>query len=148
VRPRPYYAALFPGVPDDALEQMAYVFDYDHPTSSDGALREAHRALVARVQRWQQTYQPGQLVFTREDEATILVRDRRGGEERVEILHDPEDVALFEALDRPRRSARLARALGRDEGALRERLSAWREAGWVVHDPDAGRDLNVVVATT
>jgi ribosomal peptide maturation radical SAM protein 1 len=135
VRPRSYYRGLYPDLGDqpNALDKLAYVFDYDHAVLSQPDHIEAVRAFALRVGRWQWECEEG-LAFYRDDDTTLTLVDQRPGRER-EVDLPPQQAALYRWLDQVRPASTFS---GRFDIELDTdtTLAAWRDAGWVVNVGD------------
>lgn len=140
LRHKDYYRGLFPDVPVH-LDDLAYVFDYDHAMLADVEITEALRNFVLTVGQWQRDWKPGQAYYQKQNGAVHIV-DRRVGFERTAIL---EGVVgeLFLYLDRVR--SRLAMATRFSGVDIDRHLNDLRENRWVCSDSN-GRYLAVLPA--
>jgi ribosomal peptide maturation radical SAM protein 1 len=113
LRARPHSRALWPDatVP---LDELAYVFDYDHDMLHDEALFAAVRALVVRVGRWQHDWRPGRLWYRDRGDHLELVDRRADPDARAELVEGPA-ADVLRALDRLRPRVTLARELPASE---------------------------------
>ena len=137
VRAKPHYHSLCPAL-KVSVEQLAYVFDYDHEMFQDEALVAALHRFVRRVGVWQHYWRP-ETFFYQLDEDRVIITDRRGDFEKVTTL-ESDEAALFLRLDRPMLRAKLATLFPNLDPAL---LDAWRARRWLCEDP-RGRVLSVI----
>ena len=138
IRSKPHYRALFRDLPVD-IDELAYVFDYDHECHHDAELYEALRRFVFRVGQWQQSWSPNQAYYL-DDGETVQIVDRRDTDETTAIFHGWErDLFLF--LDR----ARTAEAISRHypDVPAAQFLSDLLQRLWVIRDK-RGRFLAVL----
>ena len=138
IRHKPYYDALFPGLPI-APREIAYVFDYDHESHDNAELFEAQRAFVIRVGRWQRTWEPNRAYY-RDGGDVLEVVDRRGPQEiRTQLEGDERELFLF--LDRVRNETAISRRFAATVvSPVLDRMTAKR---WVIRDAQ-GRYMAVL----
>ena len=138
IRSKPHYGTLFRDLPID-VDELAYVFDYDHESHSDPELVEAQRSFVRRVGQWQQDWTINQACFWDTGDSIRIV-DHRNTEREVETFGGRQRE-LFLFLDRIRTSEAIARRFpGEDVDQWLSDLIAKR---WVVADA-RGRYLAVL----
>ncbi len=106
LRARPHYRAIWGALPVP-LEDLAYVFDYDHDMLRDAELFDAVRDLALRVGRWQTDWRPDQLTY-RDDGAALHILDRRAPDAAPCTLTGP-GAEVFRFLDRIRTVDAVAR---------------------------------------
>jgi len=139
VRPRPYYADLYPHCQID--ERVAYTFDFDHEMLHDAELLAAHRSFTKRVVAWQENWKPGTLLYIDKGE-TVELHDRRHGKKR---MYELRGVAadVFRYLNSARKPASLKQQFADVDPALIDCLvDVWRRRRWVCFV--SGRLLAVV----
>lgn len=140
VRHKDYYRGLYPDVPVD-LDELAYVFDFDHPMLVDDELTDAVRDFVVSVGKWQRDWQPGRAFYVLRG-GSVHITDRRASSERTSVL-DGVAGELFLFLDRIRsRRAIENRFSGVD---IKSHLDDFKENRWVCSDA-RGRYLAVLPA--
>lgn len=134
LRPSEPYSLVY-GLPEEALADIAYFFDYAH-TGLEGAVEAALRAGVAA---WRRDHEASSLRQYRTDEGLRLVDARVGWVEREIILADPLEVAAYTVLGVHSTIEGLARKLGA-QGLVAEKsdlaalLSRWQAEGLVFED--------------
>lgn len=138
VRASAHYASMYPEA-EVPLDELAYVFDFDHALARDPVALETHHRFVRRVGLWQYRWRPGKLVYGRTDEG-IMVMDQREETPRRDLLIG-DYAQVFEAFDR-------ARAVRRVEDELPgvdvvEVLDFFLERRWACRD-ERGRALVLV----
>ena len=153
IRPKGYYRALYPDPAVD-LMRLSYEFDFDHDSHGDTELQAAYREFAEAVRRWQSGHKKHQLFFLdRLDQLDrldgrlrqLVVVDRRGGGERVDILGGVA-ARIFRYLDSARTFAAVAKRFPEVEPeALDALLERWRHRRWLYRSP-AGKLLAVVPA--
>ncbi len=85
VRPAGFYHAVFPD-PKIDLDQLVYVFDYDHASHRSSELAAAHQIFFQAVQEWRQVYRPRTLVCRRGPDFVRIIDQRQAGLERIITL--------------------------------------------------------------
>ena len=130
VRPASYYRALFRD-PRIDLDRIAYTFDFDHAQHGDPELAAAHRRFVAAVAGWRERYRAGQMFYTVQGDA-VLVVDRRGGQRRSHAVTGAA-AKLWHELDRHRPRSAIARAHDHlDPEIVDAALEIWAHRRWIV----------------
>ncbi|HEX3475951.1 MAG TPA: RiPP maturation radical SAM C-methyltransferase [Kofleriaceae bacterium] len=130
VRPASYYRTLFRD-PRVDLDRIAYTFDFDHAQHGDPELAAAHRRFVAAVVRWREGYRAGQVFYTVQGDA-VLVVDRRGGKRRSHAVTGAA-ARLWHELDRHRTRSAIARAHDHlDPEIVDAALEIWAHRRWIV----------------
>ena len=99
VEARPHYQALYG--PNAPLDELAYVFDYEHAMRCDGELLEAQHRFVRRVGRWQYYWRPGRLSYAETAGGVLTVEDSRSAGSGAVALEAPI-AAVVRAFDRAR----------------------------------------------
>jgi ribosomal peptide maturation radical SAM protein 1 len=116
--PVSWYRLVYPEIPDEDLEQLAYLFDADQLGISSAALGRLKDAIEA----WKAQFHTSTLTH-RDTGAELYIYDRRSNRAAGDyVLRDPLDVAGYRLLASPHSSARLHRDLVRDGWAV--------PAGW------------------
>lgn len=137
VRARRHVAGLYPDLAErapEALERLAYVFDFDHERLASPDHQAAVRSFALRVGRWQYDWEEVTAHGRRVGQRLVLTDRREGREATIEL--SPESSALYAWLDQVRPSSTLTadRFAGCD---IASELADWARRGWVVSD---GRD--------
>ena len=139
VRPRAYYADLYPGHVVD--ERATYMFDYDHAMLDDDELRQARHSFSRQVEAWQEHWRPHTLFYLDRGEA-LEVHDRRHLLTRTVELRGAA-AELFRYLGSARKPASLRQHFSALQPAFVECLLAvWRRRRWLCEL--SGRILIVV----
>ena len=100
-RPQPHYQDLYRD-PDVQVEQIAYEAAYDHPALEDAELVHAQRTFFARVEAWNDSYEPDQVSWL-DGGAGIVIRDNRSGALQTHVARGvAADVFRFLDQHRPR----------------------------------------------
>jgi ribosomal peptide maturation radical SAM protein 1 len=145
IRPIAPYRYLYP-FPEDAQMRIAYYFDYDH---ADGRRADEYAGpLLELVRRWMADEQRGGLWRTDAGDGALLLIDERPPGPRSARRLEHWQAAAYDACDRVRSLAGLARdaALdGVDAGALRRFLDGCVDQGLMLRDGD--RFLALAVTT-
>jgi len=131
VRPLDPYRYIFPGLPEDALANLAYYFSFDYADGRD--VQSYVRPLVEELKRWRRVYRRSELVSQRRRNQLAIVDLRPSVRERVTVL-EPLDRALYEACDGVVHLNRLAQIAGSDVDAARARLAPLVDRGLLVTD--------------
>jgi ribosomal peptide maturation radical SAM protein 1 len=117
---------------DELLLRLCYQLDYDVPVTPD--LVAARRRLKAAVHRWQERHALGaSMTFAVLDRARI-VRSTGDGEQRVEIVHDPVEVHVFDVCQEATRLDRLARTAPYAEEAIAAAVQRLQRSGMLLVD--------------
>ena len=124
LRPDPGYAELYP-FPEDTIANLAYHFEDKEPRS-----HTYFEPVSSEVLRWRKSWSERgcTLTWTTVDNA-VLIRDRRPGFTRQNLRLTGHAVAVFHALDKPRKLQAVARE-----------LSPQRKVELTVIQPGAGQD--------
>ena len=130
------------GLPEDALEDMVYLFDTPPKGIGDDIVAKIQLA----VDDWEKAYQTGGTLTFYEDGEGIIIKDRRSGwPMRNYALTESEQTAIFDLLRKPIKRAALMRhaesksiARERVEVVLAQFESAgivYSDSGWFVRLP-------------
>ncbi|MBF8193708.1 RiPP maturation radical SAM C-methyltransferase [Nonomuraea sp. K274] len=120
VRPKPVYRHLYP-FPGEALERIAYYFDFDH---ADGGQPDAYAGpALERVRRWTGRRLGGTLALLPHTAGGVVLIDDRDGEP-VSCRLTGWRAAVYERCDRVT-TERAAVAAGTGEGAEPEEVRAF-----------------------
>ena len=134
-RPKPFYAALYPD-PGVDLSRIAYVFDYDHPLFEDQELLLAHRAFLARIERWQKAWQRKRSFFLDRGAEGLSIGDRRRSGKEDMALVTGQAAAVYRYLDKARPLGAIRRRFPELENdALDGLLDTWLRRRWIWADP-------------
>ncbi len=137
VRPLPPYKYLYPFGADD-LRQIAYYFDYDYAGARQSDWSDS---LVAFVDDWRATPEPGALQAFERPDSTLALHDTRAGAIRDSAVLKGIDKDVYEFCDSAHSVVAIREHLGRSGrgGALTEAqtrafLDALVDVGYMVTD--------------
>ncbi|WP_199740376.1 RiPP maturation radical SAM C-methyltransferase [Saccharopolyspora rhizosphaerae] len=135
--PDPQYARNY-DLPPAELAEIAYLFTSDPA----GVGHELEKRLLAAAEEWRAHHPASELDHVRIGSEVVISDDRPSFGQHEHVLVG-DDVALFDALDRPRSAATLGRHFG---PRVQDRLLRWQEAGLVFTDD--GHHVHVVPEAT
>jgi ribosomal peptide maturation radical SAM protein 1 len=117
-------------LPEEELAELAYLFR----AAPCGIDRQMTDRVDEAVARWRREYPMSRFCFYEHDSGVTLVSRRVDVSWSVLRLTEAEEVAAFRALDQPRSSASLARAVGFGADDAEALLRRWRDLGIVFEE--------------